>query len=166
MVCIPMDRLRSQKERVKRKKKKRRRKSLGPNPSILDEYLVKKLTAREKGQENSFTEWVMSLSCVRLFVTPWTVAYQAPPSMGFSRQEYWSGLPFPSPGDLPDPGIEPGSPALQADALTSEPQLIKRKSFRTALVGKWLGLCVHNAGNTGSNPGQGTEILDAMQHGQ
>ena len=52
---------------------------------------------------------------------PWTVAYQAPPSMGFSRQEYWSGLPFPSPGDLPDPGIEPRSPALEADALTSEP---------------------------------------------
>ena len=51
----------------------------------------------------------------------WTVAYQAPPSMGFSRQEYWSGLPFPSPGDLPDPGIEPRSPALQADALISEP---------------------------------------------
>ena len=49
----------------------------------------------------------MSLSRVRLFVTPWTVAYQVPPSMGFSRQEYWSGLPFPSPGDLPNPGIEP-----------------------------------------------------------
>ena len=58
-----------------------------------------------------------SLSRVRLFVTPWTVAYQAPPSMGFSRQEYWSGLPFPSPGHLPDPGIEPMSPALQADAF-------------------------------------------------
>ena len=55
---------------------------------------------------------VRSLSRVRLFVTPWTVAYQAFPSMGFSRQEYWSGLPFPSPGDLPNPGIEPGSPAL------------------------------------------------------
>ena len=53
-----------------------------------------------------------SLSRVRLFATPWTVAYQAIQSMGFSRQEYWSGLPFPSPGDLPDPGIEPGSPAL------------------------------------------------------
>ena len=53
--------------------------------------------------------------------TPWTVAYQVPPSMGFSRKEYWSGLPFPSPRDLPDPGIEPGSPALQADALPSEP---------------------------------------------
>ena len=64
---------------------------------------------------------VKSLSRVRLFATPWTVAYQAPPSMGFSRQEYWSGLPFPSPGDLPDPGIEPRSPTFQADALTSEP---------------------------------------------
>ena len=62
-----------------------------------------------------------SLSRVRLFVTPWTVAHQIPLSMGFSRQEYWSGLPFPSPGDLPDPGIEPRSPTLQADALTSEP---------------------------------------------
>ena len=51
----------------------------------------------------------------------WTVAHQTPPSMGFSRQEYWSGLPFPSPGDLPDAGIEPGSPALEADALISEP---------------------------------------------
>ena len=47
-----------------------------------------------------------SLSCVQLFATPWTVAYQDPQSMGFSRQEYWSGLPFPSPGDLPNPGIE------------------------------------------------------------
>ena len=60
------------------------------------------------------------LSRVRLFATPWTVAHQAPLSMGFSRQEYWSGLPFPSPGDLLDPGIEPRSPALQADALTAE----------------------------------------------
>ena len=62
-----------------------------------------------------------SLSRVQLFVTPWTVAYQAPRSMEFSRQEYWSGLPFPSPGDLPNPGIEPRSPALQTDALPSEP---------------------------------------------
>ena len=60
---------------------------------------------------------VESLSSVRLFVTPWTVAYQAPPSMGFSRQEYWSGLPFPSLGYLPNSG----SPALQADTLPSEP---------------------------------------------
>ena len=62
-----------------------------------------------------------SLSRVRLFATLWTVAYQASPSMGFSRQEYWSGLPFPSPGDLPYPGIEPRSATLQADALSSEP---------------------------------------------
>ena len=55
---------------------------------------------------------VKSLSHVRLFATPWTVAYHAPQSMGFSRQEYWSGLPFPSPGDLPDPRIKPRSPAL------------------------------------------------------
>ena len=64
---------------------------------------------------------VKSLSHARLFATPWTVAYQAPPSMGFSRQEYWSGVPLPSPGDLPDPGIERGSLALQADSLLSEP---------------------------------------------
>ena len=63
----------------------------------------------------------LKLSRVLLFATPWTVARQAPLSMGFSRQEYWGGLPFPSPGDLPNPGIEPGSPALQADALFSEP---------------------------------------------
>ena len=61
------------------------------------------------------------LNHVQLLATPWTVAHQAPLSMGFSRQEYWSGLPFPSPGDLPDPGIEPGSSASQADALPSEP---------------------------------------------
>ena len=64
---------------------------------------------------------VKSLSRVRLLATPWTAAYQAPLSMGFSRQEYWSGLLFPSPGDLPDPGIEPGFPTLEADTLTSEP---------------------------------------------
>ena len=64
---------------------------------------------------------VKLFSCVWLFETPWTVAHQALPSMGFSRQEYWGGLPFPSPGHLPNPGIEPRSPALRADALTSEP---------------------------------------------
>ena len=57
------------------------------------------------------------LNCVRLFVTSWTVACQAPLSVEFSRQEYWSGLPFSSPGDLPNPGIEPGSPAFQAFSL-------------------------------------------------
>ena len=61
------------------------------------------------------------ISCVQLFATPWTVACQTPLSMEFSRQEYWSGLPFPSSGDFPHPGIEPGSPVLQADSLPSEP---------------------------------------------
>ena len=64
---------------------------------------------------------VKLLSHVWLFSTPWTVAYQAPPSTGFSRQDHWSGVPSPSPGGLPNPGIDPGSPALQADALPSEP---------------------------------------------
>ena len=63
---------------------------------------------------------LVSKSCLTL-CDPRTVHYQAPPSMGFSRQECWSGLPFPSLGDLPDPGIEPGFPALQTDALLSEP---------------------------------------------
>ena len=61
------------------------------------------------------------LSHVQLFVTPWAVAHQAPLSMEFSRQEYWSGLPFPFPGDLPDPGIKPGSLTLEADSWLSEP---------------------------------------------
>ena len=65
---------------------------------------------------------VKSLSRVRVFAPLWTAAHQAPLSMGFSRQEYGSRLSFPSPGDLPDPGIETGSPILQADALPSEPK--------------------------------------------
>ena len=77
-----------------------------------------------------FIPQVKLLSRVQLFATPWTVAYQAPPSMGFSWQECWSGLPFPSPGDLPDPGIEPGSPTLQADALLSEPPGITQTSLK------------------------------------
>ena len=81
---------------------------------------------------------VKSLSRVRLFATPWTVAYQAPPSMGFSRQEFWSGLPFPSPGYLPNPGIEPGSPSLQADALPSEPpwKLLMTVSYVKFIISK------------------------------
>ena len=67
---------------------------------------------------NQHGEGEVAQSCLTL-CDPWTVAYQAPLSMGFSRQEYWSGLPFPSPGDLPDPGIKPRSPTLQVDALTS-----------------------------------------------
>ena len=88
-----------------------------------EKYLVQKQKAESKVHLfpapplNSEVKW---LSPVGLFATPWTVAYQPPQSLGFSRQEYWSGLPFPSPGDLPDPGIEPGSPTLEADALPSE----------------------------------------------
>ena len=91
-----------------------------------DESVELDVTAKDR----HFQQWgrlchirseVKSLSRVRLFATTWTVAYQAPQSMEFSRQEYWSRLPFPSPGDLPNPGIEPGSPTLQADALPSEP---------------------------------------------
>ena len=68
--------------------------------------------------------------------TPWTVACQAPLSMGFSRQEYWSGLPFPFPGDLPDPRIERGSPALQADTLPTELQ--GKPSNITLAIALWL----------------------------
>ena len=86
---------------------------------------------------------VKSLSRVQLFVTPWTVAYQAPLSMGFSRQEYWSELPFPSPGDLPNPGIEHGSPALQADTLPSEPwyrlSYLQRRNRDTDMENKHIG---------------------------
>ena len=80
---------------------------------------------------------VKLLSRVQLFATPWTVAYHTPSSMRFSRQEYWSGLPFPSPGNLPNPGIKPGSPALEADALTSEPPENKMwNTVKTVLRGK------------------------------
>ena len=65
---------------------------------------------------------MLSLSRVQLLVTPWTIVHQAPLSVGFSRREYWGGLPFPSPGDLPDPGIKPQSSALQADSLPFELQ--------------------------------------------
>ena len=85
---------------------------------------------------------VKLLSRVQLFVTPWTVAYQAPPSMGFSRQEYWSGLPFPSLGDLPDSGIEPKSPALEADASTSEPPGLMVTAFKRAYATR----CYHSQG--------------------
>ena len=73
---------------------------------------------------------------VRLFAAPWTAAHQAPSSMEFSRQEYWSGLPLPSLWDLPHPGIEPGSPALRADALRSEPPgKPQRKASRISPLG-------------------------------
>ena len=87
--------------------------------NALDDVLWNTLKTESRPVVVLKVKW--SLSHVQLFATPWTVAYQAPPSMGFSRQECWSGLPFPSPGDLPDPGIELGSPALQANTLPSEP---------------------------------------------
>ena len=93
--------------------------SSGLIPSI-SRMLAVSTTLRISGLLITSELHLKSLSHVQLFATPWTVAHQAPLSMGFSRQEYWSGLPFPSPGDLPDPGIEPRSPALQADALPSE----------------------------------------------
>ena len=93
------------------------------------------LTCIQVSQEASKVKVkVKSLSRVRLFVTPWTIAHQAPPSKGFSRQEYWSGLPFHSPRDLPDPGIKPRSPTLQADALTSEPPGKPRRQVRWSSI--------------------------------
>ena len=74
---------------------------------------------KESKSYNDMKVKVKSLSLVWLFAIPWTVTYQAPPSLGFSRQEHWSGLPFPSPGNLPKPGIEPRSPALQTLYLLS-----------------------------------------------
>ena len=80
-----------------------------------------------------------SLSRVQLFTIPWTVVYQASLSMGFSRQEYWSGLPFPAPGDLPNPGIKPRSPALQADALPSEPPGMPLLGYMSSHLGPiWM----------------------------
>ena len=106
-------------------------KAVIPATQFFSSLIVDQMTQRNLliPSNGLFTEITVSFhlpmcqlfSCVCLFVTPWTVACQAPLSMGFSRQEYWSGLPFPSPEDLPDQGIEPESPALQADSLTSEP---------------------------------------------
>ena len=78
------------------------------------------LPGPETGLLSNTQKWKL-FSHVWFIATPWTVTHQAPLSMEFSRQEYWSGLPFPSPVDLPDPGIKPRSPALQADSLSSEP---------------------------------------------
>ena len=75
--------------------------------------------------------FVQSLSRVRLFASPWSIAHQAPLSMGFPRQEYWSGFPFPSPGDLPHPGIKPMSPALAGGFFTIEPSTHTQSSMGT-----------------------------------
>ena len=87
----------------------------------LQDYLIADRKKTDACLKLYFYKISQLLSHVQLFATPWTVARQAPPSMEFSRQEYWSGLPFPSPGDFPDPGIEPRPPALQEDSLPSEP---------------------------------------------
>ena len=91
------------------------------NNSLLYGPILTSVHDYWKNYSFDWSEVKWSHSVVSDSATPWTVAHQAPPSMGFSRQEYWSGLPFPSPGDLPNPGIKPRSPTLQADALTSEP---------------------------------------------
>ena len=88
---------------------------LSTNLTWLNKYLIYCFTVFQFSS-------AQSLSCAQLFATPWTAGHQAPLSMRFSRQGYWSGLPFPSPGDLPNPGIEPRSPVLQADSLLSELQ--------------------------------------------
>ena len=90
------------------------------------------------------------LSGDHLFAIPWAVAYQAPPSMEFSRQEYWSGLPFHSPEDLPNPGIEPRSPTLQADTLTSEPQCQEMATHSSVLAWRIPG-----TGEPGGLPSMG-----------
>ena len=94
-------------------------------------------------------------SRVRLFATPWTVARQAPLSVEFSRQEHWSGLPFPFPGDLPDPGIEAASPAVQADSLLWEPHL--QTVFHTGCT----ILHFHNSGQAF----QFLHLLSSTRHG-
>ena len=92
-------------------------------------------------------------------MTLWTVAHQSPLSMGFSRQEYWSGLPSPPPGGLPDPGTEPGSPVLQADSLPSEPRHfvnnVKQSCNFQGLFGSIVKEIACHAGDPGSIPGSG-----------
>ena len=89
------------------------------------------------------------------------VAYQAPPSMGFSRQEYWSGLPFPSPGDLPDPGIEPGSPTFQENALTSEPP---GHSFLQGIFRYNLNQITHDYTVKVTNKFKGLELIECLKN--
>ena len=94
---------------------------MGASSNSIVQVKIQRLREAESLSQGRVSEWVKSLSRVQLFATPWAVAHQVPPSMEFSRQEYLSGLPFPFPGDLPNPGIEPGDPSLEADALPSEP---------------------------------------------
>ena len=108
--------------------------------------------------QTSQPESNLYISC-SVFATPWTITCQVPLSMGFSRQEHWSGLPFPSPGDLPNPGIKPGSPTLQVDSLPAEPPgkpkecqtISKMNSTNQIMLGNFLldfimcGLCIHSS---------------------
>ena len=112
-----------------------------------------------------------SLNNVQLFATPWTVAHQAPLSRRFSRQEYWSGLPFPSPGDLPSPGIKPGSPPSQADALSSEPlgklyhylqSLLKFTSTELGMPSNHLIFCCPFASCPQSFPASGSFLMSQL----
>ena len=114
---------------IRGKTNKQQQQKLSTNHTLYEVYTNHwtKLRREETKRKKEFnleawgSEPVKLLSCVRLLATLWTVAYQALSSMEFSRQECWSGLPFPSPGDLPNPGIKPRFPALQADAVPSEP---------------------------------------------
>ena len=95
---------------------------------------------------------VQSLNCIWLFGTPWIVAFQAPLSTGISRQEYWSGLPFPPPGDLPNSGIKPGFPALQVGSLPSEPRgNILSTYLKVAKRVKWSHHTQHTHTHTNDN---------------
>ena len=112
----------------------------GPWPSTMN-YLV------QNASRDMLEKFMKLLSHVWLFVTPWTVARQAPLTMGFIRQEYWSGLPCPSPGDLPDPGIEPGSSALQPDSLPSEPPGKPWETYRLFFIYyRTLKFCLQQSG--------------------
>ena len=104
-----------------------RRDGAGPLPEEEDLHPWLYLWPGRNHREWINSHVVYSLSCVRPFATLWTVVDQAPPSTGFPRQEYWSGLPFPSPGDLPHPGIEPrspGSPMLVSEFFTTVPPVV------------------------------------------
>ena len=107
---------------------------------------------------------VCMLSCVQLFATPWTAEHQAPLSMGCSRQEYWNGLPFPSLGDLPDPGIELGSPALQADSLPSKPPCsFNTNGAKRQYVSELAQLCSNNTLFTKQAGGCGFSTSDLRE---
>ena len=106
---------------------------------FLQKSLINELKEKREKFKKIGSEWgslkvkVKPLSRIQFFATPRTVTYEALPSMGFSRQKYWNGLPFPSPGDLPNSGIEPTSPSLQADALPSE---LPRKPKKRQIIQK------------------------------